>query len=92
MSTMRCGCPRFQDQASIWYISLFLNSIAITISHVIGVTIYTELHDNNETAAGIAVTTGVVMFVSLVVYVIIYCVSGYVPMGRISEGLRIRSG
>ena len=92
MSRINCACSRYPNELhSVWYISLLLNSLAITTSHVIGVTIYTELRDDNDTAAGIAITTGVVLFVSIVVYVFIYGVSGYVPMGRISEGLRIRA-
>lgn len=91
MSKIACGCTRSTDLPSVWYISLFLNSLAITVSHVVGVTIFTELRDNNHIATSIAMSTGIVLLVSLFVYAMIYSASGYVPMGRISQGLRFQT-
>lgn len=92
MAAVRGGSARRQRETrSVWYVSLLLNSLAIALSHVVAVAVFTELRDNRHAAvpAG-AISTGIVAVASIVVYVFIYGASGYVPMGRISDGLRLR--
>ena len=93
MRKVQCGCaPYHSDQnRSVWYVSLLLNSLAIALSHIVGVAVFTTLHDRDQTVSGGAISTGVVIFVSIIVYSIIYGASGYVPMGRISDGFRLRT-
>lgn len=87
---VRVSCVSYRDEPSNWLVALTLNSIALSLSHIAGVTVYNAFGEENRNASGVLATTASVIGVSFVVYIIIYTTSGYVPMGRISDGLRLR--
>ena len=78
-----CRPPSDTSPITLWYISLLLNSFVITLSHVVSLT-YMKQSTNNSTD-DIVVTIVIIFFTSFLIYSLFYFISGYVPMGKITN-------
>ena len=79
-----------------WYISLIANSLAITISTIIGLLYAQYKHKHNQknqddyedfTLSDWFTTFIISFFSAFIIYLFIFTIFGYVPMGKVNKGL-----
>ena len=74
------------EPITYWYISLALNTVAGTVSHALSTLVY-DIFKSEGLHVATGMTVLVVFMTITIVYVVIYSFSGYVPLGKINEGL-----